>query len=66
MVIKVYQTIKTENGTVEFKGELSPEEADYVITMGLNYLLQHGALPFKAVSDQDELMNYVPGNFNEQ
>lgn len=66
MVIKVYQTIKTENGTVEFKGELSPEEADYVITMGLNYLLQQGVLPFQTVSEEDELASFLPGSSIEQ
>lgn len=42
----VNKTIEQENGSVTFEGELSQEELDLVLTMGLNYLLAHGAIPF--------------------
>jgi len=37
--------IQTPNGTVTFKGELSPLETEAVVRAGLNWLLQAGALP---------------------
>jgi hypothetical protein len=49
--LQINNTFKTPQGTVTFQGELSQEEADYVIQMGLNYLLSQGALPFKSAED---------------
>jgi hypothetical protein len=37
--------IETANGTAKFEGELEEKELDLVIRIGLNYLLQAGALP---------------------
>jgi len=42
----INKTVELENGKVEFKGELSQEELDLVLTMGLNMLLSKGAIPF--------------------
>lgn len=41
----VKKTIETPNGGATFEGELSQEELDFVVKIGLNYLLQQGALP---------------------
>lgn len=60
----INNSFKTPQGTVTFQGELSQEEADYVIQMGLNYLLAQGALPFKAISSEEE-MQYSPGSMDE-
>lgn len=49
--MEVNQTFKTPQGTVKFQGELSQEEADFVIKVGLNYLMQQGALPFQIFND---------------
>lgn len=51
--MEVNKALKTSNGTVVFQGELSPEEHDYVLTVGLNYLLEHGSLPFTTVSGEE-------------
>lgn len=59
----INKTFTTNKGTVTFQGELSQEEADYVIQMGLNYLLSQGALPFKTISE-DEFANFS-GNMDE-
>ncbi|MCR4308348.1 MAG: hypothetical protein NUV80_07405 [Candidatus Berkelbacteria bacterium] len=48
--MKISKTIQTPEGPVTFDGELSGDEADMVIGLGLNYLLQQGALPFKIVA----------------
>ncbi len=63
VIIEVNSTFKTPEGTVSFQGELTQEEADFVIQTGLNYLLSQGALPFKTVSE-DDLVN-MPDHNNE-
>ncbi len=50
----VNKTLKTDEGTYEFQGELTPEELDVVLQAGLNYLLQAGAIPF-TMQDEDGL-----------
>lgn len=55
--IEVNNSFKTPQGTVVFQGELSQEEADYVIQMGLNYLLQNGQLPYRVMQDQSDMAN---------
>ena len=47
--MKVNKVIQTPDGPVTFSGELSGEEADLIIGLGLNYLMKQGALPFKIV-----------------
>lgn len=48
----IKQTIRTEEGTITFQGELSQEEADMVIEVGLLTLLHNGAIPFVS-ADKD-------------
>jgi hypothetical protein len=43
---------ETEQGTVKFEGELEQAEADMVIKLGLNFLLQQGA--FSMVSAETD------------
>ena len=49
--MKVKKSLETPDGPVTFEGELSPEELDVVIGVGLNYLMAQGALPFKVMDD---------------
>ena len=51
--MEVRKAIKTDQGTILFEGELTNEEFDFVLTVGLNQLLQSGALPFHEVSPDD-------------
>jgi hypothetical protein len=51
--VDVRKAIKTSEGTVVFEGELSQEEHDYVLGIGLMTLLEQGALPFKHLDDED-------------
>jgi ABC-type proline/glycine betaine transport system ATPase subunit len=44
--VLINKTIETPQGTVKFEGELEAQELDLVLKIGLNYLLQQGALPF--------------------
>jgi len=50
----VNKSIETPNGTVKFEGELEQKELDFVIKIGLNFLLQNGAIPFTASKDVTE------------
>ena len=51
--MKVSKTFETKEGQVTFDGELSAEEADIVVGIGLNYLMEKGALPFKVINPVD-------------
>lgn len=50
----ITKVIKTPEGSFKFSGELTPEEHDYVITVGLSYLFQSGTLPFQVADDIPE------------
>lgn len=51
----INEAIQTENGTVQIKGELSPQELGLVLSLGLNILYQQGAIPFlKNKEDQEK------------
>lgn len=52
----VSKSFETEEGTVKFEGELEKKELDYVLQIGLNYLLQKGAFnDIVTVVDKDTL-----------
>ena len=52
--MKVDKSLEGPNGTVQFQGELSSEEVDVILGVGLNFLMQQGALPFKVIKDMDK------------
>ncbi len=60
--MEIKKSIKTKDGTVMFKGELSPEEHDFVLSVGLNTLIEQGAIAMHAEEgltlDEDD---YIPG-----
>lgn len=51
--MKINKTIETEGGTLVFSGELTDDEVDFVIEMGLVYMIEHDMLPFMGLSEQD-------------
>ena len=53
--MKVDKSLEGPNGTVTFQGELSPEEVDVILGVGLNFLMQQGAIPFKVLKDLDKI-----------
>jgi hypothetical protein len=60
--MKVDKVIEIENKAVQFTGELSQEEADIVIGLGLNHLVRMGAMgPFAELIEQ--LKEMVPDTF---
>lgn len=42
--MKINKVIETENGFVQFQGELTAEEFDLVVEAGLGFLLRAGVL----------------------
>ena len=54
----ITKTIKLDNG-VEFTANLNEEQVSYILSVGMNYLMQQGALPF-AVVDDDSMADYPP------
>lgn len=49
----VSKSIETRQGTVKFEGELDPVELDFVLQIGLNTLMQMGAIPFSSKKEED-------------
>lgn len=47
----VKKILKTENGSVEFSGTLTDEEHTFVLAVGLNTLMEAGALPYTQDDD---------------
>lgn len=43
--MQVSKTIELPEGGARFEGELSPEELDLVLRVGLTYLMQLGTIP---------------------
>jgi len=62
----IKKVIKTKKGEVTFKGTLSPEEHEYVLAVGLNTLMEAGALPMQVIEDEDDYMNFPPIDDGEQ
>lgn len=52
--MKIDKTIYTDQGAIQFQGELEGIELDLVIGVGLNYLMKHGALPMLISSQQPQ------------
>lgn len=51
--MKINQAIETPDGSVTIQGELTSEETGLVLSIGLNYLYQQGAIPF-LVNKEDQ------------
>ena len=60
--MKISKTLQTPEGIVTFSGELSEVEADYIVEIGLNFLLKQGALPFGNIKP----VNLSPSSLNQQ
>lgn len=44
--MKVNQVIELEDGTLDLKANLSEDELQMVVEVGLNVLMAHGTMPF--------------------
>lgn len=52
--VQIKKLIKTTEGTVKFEGELTEQEHEFVVTVGLHTLMENGALPFIVVDEEGE------------
>jgi hypothetical protein len=64
--VDIKRIIETEDGTVFFQGTLTGAELEAVITVGLNTLLQAGALPYLMENDESNAKVVFPENPTEQ
>ena len=58
--MRVHKVIKTSSGTYTFDGELSQEELDVIITVGIGVLLERGAIPMMMEDDENEGSLVIP------
>jgi hypothetical protein len=65
--MQVNKTVELEDGKVLFEGELTQQEADLVVKIGLSVLLQNGALPFltKTVPGEEAVVDLGDMKFND-
>lgn len=63
--MEIKKVIKTAKGTVKFRGEITDEEHEFILSVGLNTLLEAGALPFTQVDDEDDLAYIQPTDEDE-
>ena len=55
--MKISKAVETEQGTIQFEGELTEQETDLVLEIGLNVLLAQGAIPFTMKASKLELIH---------
>lgn len=62
--MQVSKVVMLPEGAVKFDGELSEQETDLVVEIGLNYLIRQGAFPAitaalaAAQKEEEEAMGY--------
>jgi hypothetical protein len=61
--MKIQKAIELSDGAYEVKANFSVEEMEVIIEVGINALLQQGALPFKALNN---LADFAPVSDTEQ
>lgn len=59
--MQVSKLLKTSEGTVKFEGELTEEEHEFVVNIGLATLLEEGAIPFITATEENA-HSFVPGS----
>ena len=63
--MEIKKSIKNKDGTVVFKGTLSPEEHDFVLSVGLNTLVEQGAIVMHGAEEEltldEDDVDYIPG-----
>jgi hypothetical protein len=57
--VQINETLETEEGTVQFKGEISGKELDLVIQTGLLTLMQRGVITFQTYKLNPELTSPI-------
>ena len=52
--MEIRKVIKTSKGDFTFEGNLSQEELDVIVTVGIGVLLEKGALPLLGIEEGEE------------
>ncbi len=60
--MEIKKSIKNKDGTVKFKGTLTQEEHDFVLTVGLNTLIEQGAIAMTTEEVSLDEEDYIPGD----
>ena len=55
--MEIDKKIETEMGTVHFKGELTDDELDYVVTIGLATLMIRGELQAEYATEDGSIIS---------
>lgn len=58
--MEVKKVIKTSKGDYTFEGNLSQEELDIIMTVGIGVLLEKGAMPLLGLDEGDECKLMTP------
>ena len=51
---------KNSDGSISFKGTLNKKEIDFVLNVGINFLLAQGVAPFLAKDGQQQIVMPEP------
>ena len=58
--MEIRKVIKTSKGDFTFEGNLSQEELDIVVTVGIGVLLEQGAMPILGLEEGEECRLQMP------
>lgn len=64
--MKIDEVIESDEGTLQFKAELNPEEVQFVMKVGVQYLLKIGAIPFQLQAENDQRNFVQPDLFRNE
>jgi len=64
MQIKV--TTEDKDGNIKFDGTLNKKEVEFVLTVGVNFLMANGALPLFTGKEDEELGIIAPSTSTAQ
>lgn len=53
--MNVSHVVELEDGSVEFKGNLKPNEVEFLVEFAINHLLAIGAIPF--IKEEGQQLN---------
>ena len=63
--MKLQTVIETENGDVQFSGELTNEQVKFLLEVGLNIVMANGAVPFMTQNEYEDVVAH-PGTDTQQ
>ena len=58
----VKNLLQTSEGLFTFEGELTDEEAQFVLAVGMHTLMEQGAIPYTQQDDQEIDFPEIPEN----